>query len=168
MAHTVYLALGTNLGDRLENLQAACKTLAPQARLLACSPIYETTPWGYLDQPDFLNQVIEVETELSPMDLLAHLKELEARLGRVPSIHNGPRMIDLDILFYDDLLLDLPTLKIPHPHMAGRAFVLAPLADLAPGLRHPIYNKTIQEMLMECDLQGIQKITPTNSDCRQG
>jgi 2-amino-4-hydroxy-6-hydroxymethyldihydropteridine diphosphokinase len=147
----VYLALGTNLGDRLANLNAAIEVLPPAVRVTALSPVYETPPWGYSDQPDFLNQVVQGETEHSPLALLAALKQLEEALGRTPTFRNGPRVIDLDILFYDDLVLDTPHLAIPHPRLAERAFVLAPLADLAPDLRHPVLGKTVKELLQAVD-----------------
>lgn len=155
MQHTVFIALGTNLGDRAENLRQARLALAPEATIVAESPIYDTPPWGYQDQPTFLNQVVEAQTELSPPELIAHLKRLEGTLGRVPSAPNGPRLIDLDLLFYDDLRLESPTLTIPHPRMAGRGFVLLPMSDLAADLRHPVFGATIAEMLHTCDLQGI-------------
>jgi 2-amino-4-hydroxy-6-hydroxymethyldihydropteridine diphosphokinase len=165
MAQIVYLALGTNLGNRLENLRAARRGLSPAATLLDCSPIYETPPWGYQDQPPFLNQAVKADTELAPLELLAYLKNLEAQLGRKPSIRNGPRLIDLDLLFYGELQFDLPVLTIPHPRLTGRAFVLAPLADIAPDLRHPVSGKTILELLLECDMQGIQKLSLTDPEC---
>jgi 2-amino-4-hydroxy-6-hydroxymethyldihydropteridine diphosphokinase len=155
MNHTVYLALGSNLGDRKANLQTAIESLSSVARLLDASPIYETPPWGYLNQPDFLNQVIQVETDLSPSDLLVYLKELETRLGRTATVRYGPRMIDVDILFYDDLILDEPGLTIPHPRMQGRAFVLVPLADLAPDMLHPLEGKTIAALLQQVDRSEI-------------
>jgi 2-amino-4-hydroxy-6-hydroxymethyldihydropteridine diphosphokinase len=155
MSHTVYLALGSNLGDRKANLQTAIESLSSVARLLDASPIYETPPWGYLNQPDFLNQVIQVETDLSPSDLLVYLKELETRLGRTATVRYGPRMIDVDILFYDDLILDEPGLTIPHPRMQGRAFVLVPLADLAPDMLHPLEGKTIAALLQQVDRSEI-------------
>ena len=118
-------------------MQAACSALAPSVQLLQASPVYETPPWGFLDQPAFLNQVLQAETGLPPLDLLAFLKDLETELGRQPNFRYGPRLIDMDILLYDDLVLSLPGLEIPHPRLAERAFVLVPLADLAPDLCYP-------------------------------
>ena len=151
MAHTVYLGLGSNLGDRLANLQAVGAAFAPHGRILAASPVYETAPWGYTDQPAFLNQVLEVETDLAPAELMAALQRLEVDLGRVASFRYGPRRIDVDILLYDNLVLETPDLLIPHPRLAERAFVLVPLADLAPELRHPTLDKTIRDLLSGVD-----------------
>lgn len=137
-SHKLYIGLGTNLGDRLDHLNRARQALLPEIKIMASSPVYETPPWGYLNQPAFLNQVIQAETGLSPAETLALLKRLEKELGRIPGILNGPRAIDLDLLFYDDLILDTPPLTIPHPRIIGRGFVLVPLADLAPELRHPV------------------------------
>jgi 2-amino-4-hydroxy-6-hydroxymethyldihydropteridine diphosphokinase len=156
MQHTIYLALGTNLGERPDNLRLAREALPPAVVVEVCSPIYETAPWGYADQPAFLNQVLKAVTQLSPQDLLAYLKQIETRLGRQESFRNGPRLIDIDILFYDDLILDTPELVIPHPRMEGRAFVWAPLADIAPYLRHPILGRTPREVLATIDTQGIE------------
>jgi len=153
----IYLALGTNLGDRAANLRAAIKALAPQVDITAESDIYETAPWGYADQPAFLNMCLRAETDLSPLDLLAYIKELETSLGRVPTIQYGPRQIDIDILFYDALVLDSPPLVIPHPHMHERAFVLVPLADIAPHLIHPIIGLTVFDLLTECNVTGIRR-----------
>jgi 2-amino-4-hydroxy-6-hydroxymethyldihydropteridine diphosphokinase len=152
---TVFLGLGSNLGDRLANLQAAQAALAPQVSILAASPVYETAPWGYRDQPPFLNRVVQAQTGLSPVDLLAYLKRIEVTLGRKPNFRNGPRLIDLDILFYDDLVLETPDLVIPHPRLAERAFVLVPLADLAPDLRHPLLGLTIRALLQSVDSKGV-------------
>ncbi|MDI6697234.1 MAG: 2-amino-4-hydroxy-6-hydroxymethyldihydropteridine diphosphokinase [Anaerolineales bacterium] len=163
MSALVYLALGSNLGDRLANLQAAQKALPPTVRVLAASPVYETPPWGYADQPAFLNQVIQVETDLEPFDLLKMLKSLETQLGRTPGPRYGPRLIDLDILFYDDLVFDAPGLTLPHPRIEERAFVLTPLADLAPDLRHPVSGLTIQGMLQRVDRRGIQRYEPQDA-----
>jgi 2-amino-4-hydroxy-6-hydroxymethyldihydropteridine diphosphokinase len=157
MSHFVYLALGTNLGRRLDNLRAALQGLAPTVQLLSASPVYETPPWGYLDQPAFLNQVIHASTALLPLDLLGFLKRMEERLGRRPSVHYGPRLIDLDILLYDDLQIETPALTIPHPRLAERAFVLVPLADLAPDLLPPGSTLTVSEMLAQVDRSGIER-----------
>ena len=155
MSHVVFLALGSNLGDRLGNLQAALAALPPLVRVQSASPVYETPPWGYLEQPAFLNQAARVETDLPPQELLAYLKRLETQIGRTPAVRYGPRVIDVDIVFYDDLVLDTPELTIPHPGLVGRAFVLAPLADLAAELRHPVEGKTMGELLAEVDASGI-------------
>ncbi len=160
MSHTVYLALGTNLGDRLANLRSAVAALPPMVSVRRESPVYETAPWGYTDQPKFLNQVIEAETRLAPLDLLDYLKGLETALGREATFQNGPRQIDIDILFYDHAVVRSERLDIPHPRMRGRAFVLAPLADLAPGLTHPLLNITVKDMLAETDAAGVQLYRP--------
>ncbi len=158
--HLVYLALGSNQGDRLANLQQAIASLPPPVETLSSSPIYETPPWGYTDQPPFLNQVIFAATWLSPDELLAYLKQLETSIGRQPTFRYGPRLIDLDILLYDDLILESPDLTIPHPRLSERAFVLVPLADLAPDLRHPITGRSVLEMLDNVDAGNIQRIFP--------
>jgi 2-amino-4-hydroxy-6-hydroxymethyldihydropteridine diphosphokinase len=153
----VTLALGTNLGDRIGNLRAAIAALPPAVWVLEQSFVYETLPWGVTDQPHFLNMVIKGETGQSPQELLKHLKALETRLGRLPSIHYGPRKIDIDILFYSDLMLDTPGLTLPHAHLHERAFVLVPLADLAPELIHPVLGKTIRQLLAEVDTTGVKR-----------
>jgi 2-amino-4-hydroxy-6-hydroxymethyldihydropteridine diphosphokinase len=155
MTSRVLIALGTNLGDRSANLMDAIERMRPAVRILARSPIYETPPWGYADQPYFLNQVIQGETMLEPVELLDLLKKIEAEMGRVKLIQNGPRVIDLDILFYDDRIIESERLTLPHPRMAGRGFVLMPLADLVPELVHPISGLTIRAMLAEADCSGI-------------
>ena len=155
--HTVYLALGSNLGDRLANLKQAIAALPPQMEVKAKSRVYETPPWGYADQPMFLNQVIKANTYLEFEPLLKHIKRLEIALGRKPSFKNGPRLIDLDILFYDDLVIETPSLVIPHPHMHERGFVLLPLMDIAPDLVHPVHKKSVREMIASCDVSGIHE-----------
>lgn len=146
MQHIVFIALGTNLGDRLKTLQEAIAHLPPLVRPRSVSPVYQTAPWGYSDQPDYLNQVIEAETELEPLGLLEYLKKLETKLGRKPTFRYGPRVIDMDILFYDDLVLETSGLVIPHPRLHERDFVLIPLADLAPEKIHPVFGKTVSEL----------------------
>ena len=156
--HIVYLALGSNLDDRLANLKETIASLTPQMDVKAKSQVYETPPWGYEDQPKFLNQVIRVKTYLEREPLLKHLKRLEVALGRKESFPNGPRLIDIDILFYDNLVLNTPSLIIPHPRLHERAFVLRPLMDIDPELVHPINKKSVREMLGLCNLDGIAKV----------
>jgi 2-amino-4-hydroxy-6-hydroxymethyldihydropteridine diphosphokinase len=156
MDHIVYLALGSNMGNRLANLKAAINNLTPQLTIKNKSSVYDTPPWGFTEQAAFLNQVIVAETYLTPQALLGHLKRLETALGRVPNFQNGPRLIDIDILFFDDLVLNTPLLVIPHPRLHERAFVLAPLAEIAPDLIHPILNKPIHELLKGMDRSDIK------------
>ncbi len=158
MVHTVYLALGTNLGDRESNLEAALDALSSQIRLLAESPIYQTAPWGYEDQPDFLNQVVRAETTLSPRELLTFVKRVEEQAGREPSFRYGPRKIDVDILFYEDWIVEEDDLIIPHPRLHQRAFVLVPLADLAPELCHPKLNRTVSDLLEDVDTGDVKRL----------
>jgi len=134
--------------------------LPPEVRVLSQSPIYRTAPWGYRDQPDFLNQVVGGVTGLEPLALLAHLKGIERALGRRTTFRYGPRVIDLDLLLYDDLVLTVPGLSIPHPHLHERAFVLVPLVDLAPELRHPSLDKTMRELLAQVETAGVERYRP--------
>jgi len=155
--HTVYLALGSNLGNRLANLKQAVAALSPQMEVKAKSHVYETPPWGYEDQPRFLNQVIKVKTYLEPEPLIKHIKRLEVTLGRKASFQNGPRLIDIDLLFYDDLILNTTSLVIPHPRLHERGFVLLPLMDIDPELVHPVNKKSVREMVALSDVGGIEK-----------
>ena len=156
--HVVYLALGWNMGNRAANLKEAIASLAPQMEVKARSAVYETDPWGFKEQEKFLNQVVRVETYLKPEQLIKHLKRLEVALGRKESFPNGPRLIDIDILFYDDLVLYSPALTIPHPHLHERAFVLVPLMDIASDLVHPVKKKSIRELALFADVSGVRKL----------
>ena len=142
-----YIALGTNLGDKrrqMENALAALQQAGVTVRRV--SPFIETEPYGVTDQPAFLNGVCEVETTLSPQELLAILLKIETQQGRVRTRHWGPRVIDLDLLLYDDQIIDEPNLKVPHPDKENRAFVLQPLAAIAPQVVHPVLGKTIETL----------------------
>ncbi len=156
LIHTVFLALGTNLGNRVANLNSAISSLSSFFAVKMLSPIYETEPWGYADQPAFLNQVLKAETDLTPLQLLKRLKSIEKMIGRKPSFRYGPRLIDLDILFYDALVQELPRLTIPHPRLHERAFVLIPLAGIAPDLIHPVLQRSIRELVEKVDGSGVK------------
>jgi 2-amino-4-hydroxy-6-hydroxymethyldihydropteridine diphosphokinase len=151
----IYLALGTNLGDRMENLRRAIAALSPTLHVTALSPVYETPPWGYADQPAFLNMALAGETKSEPRELIVFLKNLETELGREKTFRNGPRLIDMDILFYDDLVFEQADLVIPHPHLHERAFVLVPLNDIAPELVHPVLKRNVHELLKDVDTKGV-------------
>jgi 2-amino-4-hydroxy-6-hydroxymethyldihydropteridine diphosphokinase len=156
--HIVYLALGSNLGDRLSHIKEAISSLSPQMDVKAKSHVYETPPWGYEAQSPFYNQVIKVKTYLEPEPLLKHLKRLEVALGRKPSFQNGPRSIDIDLLFYDDRIMNTPVITLPHPRLHERGFVLLPLMDIAPDLIHPVRQKSVREMIAACDLSNIKQV----------
>jgi len=155
-----HLGLGTNLGDREDNLAQAVKGLNSGTALtvLRSSRIYETEPWGVTDQPAFLNIVVEVSTNLSPQELLHHVKGLEGKLGREPGPRFGPRLIDVDILLYGDMVVDEPDLHIPHASLHLRAFTLVPLAELAPDSVHPILGQTITNLAMQ--VEGLGGVKP--------
>jgi len=143
----VFIALGTNLGERQQNLANAREHINRHLPILDTSSVHETAPWGFTDQPEFLNQVLRCETALPPHTLLHLLKSIEADIGRTPSFRYGPRLIDLDLVAYGQLILESPRLKIPHPRMHERRFVLAPLVEIAPGWLHPLLNKTAEDLL---------------------
>ena len=155
---TSYLSLGSNLGDREANLLKALECLeSAGVRVLRRSSIYETEPQELREQPWFLNQVVEVGTTLSPVELLARTREIERELGRERVVAKGPRTIDIDILFYGDLILATTELQIPHPRLAERRFVLEPLAELAPELRHPKTGRTASEMRASIEGQTVKR-----------
>ena len=176
-AVVAYLGLGSNLGRRDENLSTAIRCLnggpgrggpgrdgpgrgnkvalawsiPSKVQVLRASSVYQTSPWGFEDQPDFLNCVVEVRTGLSPQELLEHIKIIENDMGRQPSVRYGPRLIDVDILLYGDAILDLVDLQIPHPRLHQRAFALIPLAELDRRLVHPMFHVTIGELTDRVD-----------------
>ena len=151
---TVYLGLGSNLGDMESNLRRGIELLQQKVHITGKSRIYETQPWGYVDQPDFLNCVCRGETALTARDLLSFVKEVELDLGREPTFVNGPRTLDVDILFYGDQVVSETDLEIPHPRLSQRGFVLVPLADLAPGHLHPLLGTTVSELVRNLDLES--------------
>jgi 2-amino-4-hydroxy-6-hydroxymethyldihydropteridine diphosphokinase len=156
---TVYLSLGSNVGDRETHLARARDRLSTEdTHILRASAIYETEPRDFPDQAWFLNQVLEVATNLLPKQLLARVQKIERALERVPTHSKGPRTIDIDILFYGDTILSNPGLEIPHARLADRRFVLEPLAELVPDLRHPRTNATVREMLAQVHNQKVQRI----------
>ena len=143
-----YLSLGSNIGDRDANLRAAIERVAsPGLRVLRVSPVYETEPVDYTDQRWFLNLVLEAETSLFPLQLLARVQKVERVLGRVRTVPKGPRIIDIDILLYGAAVMHSGKLEVPHPRIAERRFVLVPLHDLSPALHHPVSRKTVAELL---------------------
>jgi 2-amino-4-hydroxy-6-hydroxymethyldihydropteridine diphosphokinase len=148
-AHRAYVGVGANLGDRAGTVKRALRSLSDVGTVVAQSSIYRTKPWGRVDQPWFANAVALIETTLSAVELLDALKELEKRLGRSPTEHWGPRTIDLDLLIYDDLEIDEPGLRVPHPHLTERAFVLVPLAEIEPRFA------AMREALAPNDLAGV-------------
>lgn len=147
--HTVYLALGANIGNKKENMAKAIALLGEKVRVVKKAPLYETKPWGYTEQENFINSVIMGETDATPEELLQFVKQIEKEVGRQKRFTNGPREIDIDILFYDDLIINTPSLTIPHALLHVRDFVLQPLCDIAPDFVHPILHKTIRQLLQE-------------------
>ncbi|MGB7731517.1 MAG: 2-amino-4-hydroxy-6-hydroxymethyldihydropteridine diphosphokinase [Candidatus Acidiferrum sp.] len=152
---TTYLALGSNIGDREKNLREAIHLLRESAlQITKISSIYETEPVDYLEQPWFLNAVLEAQTNLPAAELLATLRNIESQMGSKKAFAKGPRLIDLDILLYDDATIDTPDLQIPHPRMLQRNFVLVPLAEIAPTLRHPSWPASVSELLATSTRRG--------------
>jgi len=157
---TAYLLIGGNLGNRKENLLTAISLINEQCgSLTKSSSIYETEAWGKTDQPSFLNQALEISTSLNARQLMRKILKIEKEMGRIREEKLGPRIIDVDILLFDNEIHDLRFLKIPHPEMQNRRFVLVPIAEIDPTLQHPILKKTIAELLEECpDNLEVRKI----------
>ncbi len=162
MPTVVYLALGTNVGERKQNLrEALCFLNESGVQVTKISSIYETEPVDYLDQPWFLNAVVEAQTDLSAVELLAHLRRIESQMGSKKPFAKGPRLIDLDILLYGDETIATSDLQVPHLRMLQRNFVLAPLAEIAPNLRHSSWPASASELLSRSvDRSLVQKLAP--------
>jgi 2-amino-4-hydroxy-6-hydroxymethyldihydropteridine diphosphokinase len=148
LAH-VYLALGANMGNRKQNLRQAVKQLSEKIKIEQVSPVFETDPVGFTAQPLFLNMALRGTTSLKPPALLSFIKNIEISLGRVPSFANAPRPMDIDILFYDDKIINSKELVVPHPRLTVRAFVLVPLSEISPGHIHPGNRRTVKHLLKD-------------------
>ncbi len=161
MGHIAYIGLGSNLGDKIAFCKKAISEILKidRHRLLSKSSFYQTRPMGYTAQDSFINGVIKIETDLEPFDLYRHLKNIELRLGRKETFQWGPRIIDLDLLFYDDLRVDTQELQLPHPRLQERQFVLIPLFEIDQDLLHPVFKKTVGELLKQIqEDQGVERL----------
>jgi 2-amino-4-hydroxy-6-hydroxymethyldihydropteridine diphosphokinase len=148
---TVYIGLGSNLGDRVANLREAVQRLSALVKIEKASQLYVAAPLGYVRDDAFVNAAIQAKTTLKPMELLEMTQAIETAMGRRPGVHYGPRPIDLDILFYDAIQIETRKLSIPHPRVHQRAFVLRPLAEIAPNLMHPVLYYTVSQLLQDAD-----------------
>lgn len=156
---TVYIGLGSNLGDRAAQLDDALARMEAQhIKILRASSRYETAPQDVTSQPWFLNMVVEAETRFFPRQLLNILLRIERDMGRVRRLAKGPRIIDLDLLLYGSAIVNAPELTVPHPSLPERRFVLEPLAELAPALRHPILRRTVRELLGGVSAQAVRRV----------
>jgi 2-amino-4-hydroxy-6-hydroxymethyldihydropteridine diphosphokinase len=158
--HTAYLLLGANLGERLATIERALAFIeASVGAVVGQSSMYQTAPWGNTQQPPFLNQVVQVKTQLRPAEVLAQILTIEKQLGRVRTQHWGARLIDIDILYYDHLMFQTDELNIPHPHLHERRFTLVPLVEIAPHYIHPTIGQSNQWLLDNClDMSDLQKL----------
>ena len=158
--NTLYVLVGGNMGDRGVNLESALSWLKKEiGDVIGSSLIYETEAWGKNDQPDFYNQVHIMNTKLSAEEVMKNILDIEEKMGRVRTIKNAARIIDIDILFFNKEIINQPGLKIPHPEIANRRFVLVPLDELSPGFFHPILHKSIQELLSTCkDMLEVKQV----------
>ena len=158
--NTAYLLTGGNMGDREQYLATARELIGEDCgEISRASALYETEAWGKTDQPSFLNQALELKTELNAKQLIRHILKLEKRMGRIREEKYGSRIIDIDILLFNDQVVSTPFLKVPHPEMQNRRFVLAPLAEIVPAIIHPVLKKTIADLLKDCpDKLEVKKI----------
>lgn len=158
--NTAYILTGGNLGNRQQNLQTAAMLIEEQCGdIIALSALYETAAWGYTEQPDFLNQVLVLQTQLQPEQLMSELLQIEEKMGRIRTVKFGPRIIDIDILLINQLIIKSELLTLPHPALHERRFALTPLQEVASQLQHPVLYKTISQLLHECnDTSNVQKI----------
>ncbi len=156
-ACTVFIGIGANIGDVRENFARALRCIAESASILDISSLYESDPVGFVDQPKFTNAVVKVKTELSPFELLKSLKAIEKKLGRKKTVAWGPRIIDLDIIFYGDRVIASDSLVVPHPRSHERRFVLEPLLEIEPGAWHPSKNMSVRELCSR--LGNLQRIS---------
>lgn len=149
--HTAYLLTGSNLGDRVSYLQQAYRLIEQYCGVVAAaSSFYQTAAWGLTDQPDFYNQALTLQTNLQPGELMQQLLDIEQIIGRKRSIKMGPRIIDIDILLLDEVIINTELLTVPHPFLHERRFALLPLAEIAPQAWHPVLHKTVQQLLDDC------------------
>lgn len=159
--HTAYIGIGSNLGDKIANCERAISEILiiDRHRLISKSSLYHTKPIGYTTQDWFVNGVIKIETDLEPFDLHKVLKTIEQKLGRQKTFPGGPRVIDLDLLFFDDRRIETEELQVPHPRLHERQFVLLPLLEIDPNLTHPIFKRTVEELLNEIkEDQGVERL----------